>query len=147
MKNKNLGYICIFALILTFVASMCYRAGRADGASGGGVPGSAGDPLITRSYLEERLSQIQKGEAASFQKITLRQGEELSLYTGSEMMLYDGSALVKGADGLVNLTTGELFKKGNSTVRYHLYFSPANGSGIQADGDVTVYVRGNYQKN
>lgn len=147
MKNKNLGRIFAFAIVLAFVASLCYRAGRADGASGGGVPGSAGDPLITRSYLEERLSQIQKGEAASFQKVTLTKGEELLLYAGSEMMLYGGSAAVRGADGLVNLTTGELFKKGNSTVRYHLYFAPADGSGIKADGNVTAYVRGNYWKN
>lgn len=147
MKSKNLGRIFAFAVILALVASLCYRAGRADGASGGGVPGSAGDPLITRSYLEERLSQVQKGEAASFQKVTLTKGEELLLYAGSEMMLYSGSAAVRGADGLVNLTTGELFKKGNSTVRYHLYFAPADGSGIKADGNVTAYVRGNYWKD
>jgi hypothetical protein len=147
MKSKNLGQIFAFAVILALVASLCYRAGRADGASGGGVPGSAGDPLITRSYLEERLSQIQKGEAASFQKVTLIKGEELALYAGSEMMLYSGNAAVRGADGLVNLTTGELFKKGNSTVRYHLYFAPVDGSGIKADSNVTVYVRGNYWKD
>ncbi|MDE7326013.1 MAG: hypothetical protein K2N63_07045, partial [Lachnospiraceae bacterium] len=123
-----------------------YRAGRVDGALGGGVPGSAGDPLITKSYLEERLAQVSGGTAA-FVKVTLLRGEGIVLYSGSELMLYSGSAAVTGADGLVNLTTGELFKRGNSTVRYNLYLAPADGCGIEADGNVTAYVRGNYRKN
>ena len=55
MKGRKLTLALIFMLGLVLTGSLCYRAGRVEGASGGGVPGSAGDPLITKSYLEERL--------------------------------------------------------------------------------------------
>ena len=147
MKGRKLPLALIFMLGLVLTGSLCYRAGRVEGASGGGVPGSAGDPLITQSYLEERLKQVSGGTATGFVRVTLLRGEGIVLDSGSELMLYSGSAAVTGADGLVNLTTGELFKRGNSTVRYNLYLAPANGCGIEADGNVTAYIRGNYRKN
>lgn len=145
MKRERYKTSILLVLALALVGILCYRAGRADGA-GSGVPGSVSDPLITKSYLEERLSQVGGGRAAYFSKVTLARGEQLTLYAGSELMLYAGSAAVVGADGLVNLTTGELFKRGNSVVRYHLYLAPEDGCGISADGSVTVYVRGDYNK-
>lgn len=144
MKTGKYKTPVFLVLMLALVGSLCYKAGRADGA-GGGVPGSAGDPLITRSYLEERLSQA-GGTSPRFFKVVLSRGEELSLDSGSELMLYSGSAAVTGAAGLVSLTTGELFKRGNSVVRYHLYLAPEDGCGVYADSAVTVYVRGDYSK-
>lgn len=137
----------LLVLVLALVGSLCYRAGRADGA-GSGVPGSVGDPLITKSYLEERLSEAGGGGGSSrFVKVTLSRGEELTLDMGSELMLYGGSAAVAGTAGFINLTTGELFKRGNSVVRYHLYLAPEDGCGITADTNATVvYICGGYTK-
>lgn len=145
MEKGKYRWAVLLVLLLAFVGSLCYRAGRADGA-GNGVPGSVGDPLITKSYLEERLSEVGGGGSSCFVKVTLARGEELTLNPGSELMLYSGSAAVAGAAGLVNLTTGELFKRGNSVVRYHLYLAPEDGCGIVADANVTVYVCGTYNK-
>ncbi len=145
MKTGKYKKPVLLVLVLALVGSLCYRAGRAEGA-GGGVPGSAGDPLVTRSYLEERLSETGGGSASRFSKVVLSRGEGLSLYSGSELILYSGSAAVTGAAGLVSLTTGELFKRGTSVVRYHLYLAPEDGCGILADAGVTVYVRGDYSK-
>lgn len=144
MNRRKYKAMAVWILALTVVGMLCYRAGRVNGAAGS-VPGSVGDPLITKSYLEERLSELDGG-GAGFSKVVLARGEELSLYSGSELMLYSGSAAVAGTDGLVNMTTGELFKKGNSIVRYHLYLAPEDGCGISADGSVAVYIRGNYKK-
>lgn len=145
MDRRKYKTMALWILALAVVGMICYRAGRVNGAANG-VPGSVRDPLITKSYLEERLSEL-GGGSTGFLKVVLARGEELTLYSGSELMLYSGSAAVTGAEGLVNMTTGELFKKGNSIVRYHLYLAPADGCGIAADGSVTVYIRGNYQKN
>lgn len=146
VKKRDYKTFSLLVLALALVAILCYRAGRADGA-GSGIPGSVSDPLITKSYLEERLSQVGGGKAAYFSKVTLARGEQLTLYAGGELMLYAGSGAVTGANGLVNLTTGELFKRGNSVVRYHLYLAPEDGCGISADTGATVYVRGDFIRN
>ena len=46
MKGRKLTLALIFMLGLVLTGSLCYRAGRVEGASGGGVPGSAGDPYF-----------------------------------------------------------------------------------------------------
>ncbi len=145
MGKGKCRWAVLLVLVLALVGSLCYRAGRADGA-GSGVPGSVGDPLITKSYLEERLSEVGGGSTSRFTKVTLTRGEEITLDAGSELVLYSGSAAVAGSAGLVNLTTGELFKRGNSVVRYHLYLAPEDGCGIAADTNVTAYVCGGYNK-
>lgn len=144
MNRKKCGTMLVLILAFTIVGLLCYRAGRVDGAANG-VPGSVSDPLITKSYLDERLSELD-GTGGGFVRVTLARGETLTLYSGSELMLYSGSAAVSGAEGLVSLTTGELFKKGNSVLRYNLYLAPSDGSGISADASATVYVRGSYKK-
>ena len=39
MKGRKLTLALIFMLGLVLTGSLCYRAGRVEGASGGGVPG------------------------------------------------------------------------------------------------------------
>lgn len=133
---------------MVFLLAVCsivlYRAGMVKGASAG-TPGSASDPLVTKSYLEQQLAKLGGGSAA-FLQVSLSKGERLLLDCGSEAVLYSGNASVDGAEGLINLTTGELFRSGNSLVRYHLYLSPADSSGLTAAGNVVVFVQGGYTK-
>lgn len=138
--------LALLTLALAVCGAAIYGAGMAKGASGA-VPGSAGDPLITKSYLDERLSELAGGSAGGmFSRVTLSRGDRISVKGGGELMVYSGNAEVTGSDGLVNLTTGELFRDGNSAIKYHLYLSPADDSGIRASGNVTVFVRGGYTK-
>ena len=65
-------------------------------------PGSAGDPLITRSYLEAQLENVTGG----YECITLKKGETLSLVQGGQMILYTGSASVTGS--LIDITEGSV---------------------------------------
>ena len=79
--------------------------------------GSAGDPLITQSYLELRLNEITGGNAtASFTKVTVSKGTTFVASEGTQIVLYSGSGTVAGTDGLVDLTGGALFKEGNTMV-------------------------------
>ena len=140
--SSRVFIFAVFLIIFAAVGTIFYRAGLAKGASGG-VAGSVSDPLITKSYLEEQLSKISTG---SFSKIVLSKGDQLTVNTGGQIVIYSGSAEVTGTDGLLNLTTGELFRSGNSAIRYHLYLSPADTSGIKASNSVTVFVWGGYSK-
>lgn len=144
IRLQNKWEFLLTVLLLVMCGTFLYRAGVVKGASGA-VPGSAGDPLVTKSYLEQQLSQLDGG-SGTFLQVSLAKGDKIVLAAGSEVMLYSGNASVTGSGGLVNLTTGELFKSGNSLVRYHLYLSPADSSGLTASGSVVVFIRGGYTK-
>ncbi len=139
MKSKIAGFIIIFVVAMTaFGAGTIFGAGSAE-------PGTQGDPLISLSYLEERLAQLEGDSAAyCFKKLSLSRGDKLWLDEGSELIVYSGNATVTG-NGLISLTGGEMFSQGTSTVLYNLFLAPENGSGITASGELTVYIKGVYR--
>lgn len=99
-------------------------------------PGSAGDPLITRSYLEAQLEGIGSG----FECITVKKGETLSLSQGAQVILYTGSASVMGS--LIDMTAGSLSAAGTKAVKYHSYLATADGSGFTADATCVIFLSG-----
>lgn len=148
MKNNKIRIIKMAAALLVFVigGALIFHAGVARGASSA-VPGSVSDPLITKSYLDSRLSEIGAGNgtAASFRQVLLSKGEAIVAQAGCEVMLYSGNAEISEGS-LVNMTSGELFKNGNSVLRYHLHLAAEKGTKITAAGNVTLFVRGEYTK-
>lgn len=99
-------------------------------------PGSIGDPLITRSYLEAELEDFSGG----YQCITLKKGEELSLSQGAEVVLYTGTATVNG--NLIDITAGTLAGNGTAVEKYHSYLVPADGSGFTAGATCVIFLSG-----
>lgn len=131
-------------LLITFIltGTLLFKAGMMVGASSSSRPGSSGDPLITQSYLEERLSEV---SGSSYKKVLLSKGKKISFDTGSEAIMYSGSATVTGSKGLINLTSGQMFKSGNSLSLYNVYFSPDSTSGISSSSECILYVKGGYK--
>lgn len=99
-------------------------------------PGSAGDPLITRSYLEQQL----KGMGAGYDCITLKKGESLDLAQGMQVILYTGSAHVSGS--LIDITEGCMSSAGTKVQKYHSYLAPADESGFTAETTCVIFVSG-----
>ena len=99
-------------------------------------PGSAGDPLITLSYLEQRLEKSSSG----YECITLKKGEILSLAQGSQIILYTGTASV--LENLIDTTTGMLVSGGKAAEKYHSYLVPADGSGFTAQTTCVIFLSG-----
>ena len=99
-------------------------------------PGSAGDPLITRSYLEQRLEQTGSG----YECITLKKGEFLSVAQGSQIILYTGTADV--LENLIDTTEGKLVAGGSKAEKYHAYLAPADGSGFTAQTTCVIFLSG-----
>lgn len=135
---------------MAFVASVVivFHIGITVGAKSNSLePGTAADPLITKSYLDERLKG-QNGQGTSstvgYEKVILSKDDVLDLADGTELILYSGNANVVGNSELINLSTGELFKQGNTVVKYHVFLSTS--CKIKATGQVTAYVRGTYKK-
>jgi hypothetical protein len=99
-------------------------------------PGSAGDPLITVSYLEQRLEQSGNG----YECITLKKGELLSVAQGSQIVLYTGTAVV--SENLIDTTAGSLVAGGAVAEKYHAYLAPADGSGFTAQSTCVIFLSG-----
>lgn len=129
-KKKRLQLAAaLLAGVVLFGSGMKVGAATAE-------PGSVGDPLITQSYLELRLSQFSEG----YECITLSKGATLELPQGAQVVLYTGSAKVKGS--LIDMTAGVLASSGTAAERYHIYLAPADGSGLTATTACVVFVSG-----
>lgn len=131
----------IISITAITLGIIIFRAGMAAGAASSARPGTSGDPLITQSYLEQKLSEV---AAASYNKVLLKKGKTIILDIGSEAILYNGTASVSGSKGLINLTEGLLSKNGSIVAAYNFYFSPDSASGIISSADCILYVKGTY---
>ena len=133
MKTKKNKFILIGAAVLTGTLLFC--SGMQVGAATN-EPGSAGDPLITLSYLEQRLEQTGNG----YQCLTLKKGENLSVSQGSQIILYTGTASV--LENLIDITAGNLVSGDTRAEKYHSYLAPADGSGFTAETTCVIFLSG-----
>ncbi len=129
--------------------------------------GSAEDPLVTLSYLNDTFfSQLMQrvdqkiaertgqavpgassGTSASFSVVTLSEGQTLTGDIGCEVMLRVGSAVcVSPSDpGLIDETTAGTLANGGALVQNHLYMMTIEGRGVRAgSGTTKVLARGSY---
>ena len=130
-------------------------------------PGSASDPLVTLSYLNEtflgqimtqvdqkiaaRNSQLlqQSGGtgSAEFTVVTLSKGQTLTGGIGCEVMLRIGSAscVSPSNPGLIDETTAAALNNGGALAVNHLYMMTIEGRGVKAGAATTkLLVRGTY---
>lgn len=136
----------------------------------GGGPGSATDPLVTLSYLNDvflgsdhdqgrqkitaRNSQLlqQSGGAGGmsgveFAVVTLSKGQVLTGDIGCEVMLRVGTAscVSPSNPGLIDETTAASLNNGGALAANHLYMMTIEGRGVKAGSDTTkLLVRGSY---
>lgn len=132
-KRKRSRLWLTGAAVLTGAVLFC--SGMTVGAATN-EPGSAGDPLITLSYLEKRLEHAGGG----YECITLKKGETLLLSQGAEVILYTGNAKVSGS--LIDTTDGILTTAGAKVQKYHSYLAPADESGFTAEATCVIFLSG-----
>ena len=159
-------------LTIVIVAILALALGTGIGIMAAGTAGSADDPLITLSYLNDKfkadlLKDIDAliktrgdeitakvnasgagttGEAPAdaFKVVVLGSGQKLILSEGAELLVREGTATVIG-DALSNTTKGEATNAGAAALINNMYLASSASSGIQAGTDtVKVLVRGTY---
>jgi hypothetical protein len=139
-KIHKILTVCILTVALLLAT---FRAGVAIGAQNG-VPGSVNDPLITKSYLDERLAQISgDSQSGGMDKVTLSKGDCLSGSEGTTFVMTQGSASASGSS-LVNITKGESMADGMSISKYNTFLVKDETGAIRADSACTVFVSGEY---
>ena len=128
-------------------------------------PGSADDPLITKSYITSvvmpELEDYVKAEvkkqvsggvsvtAERFEVISLSAGEKIICENGTELILRMGSATIIATQkgGIADTTAGYDLPNGTQMPSNHLLIVPvADGRGIIAQNDVLVMVKGGFEK-
>lgn len=130
MSKKRILWVVGSAIV---VGILLFCSGVSVGASTN-EPGSASDPLITKSYLEKQLENVGGG----YKCITLPKGELIEFTQGTQVILYTGSAKIQG--NLVDITDGVLCNEGAKVTRYHSYLVPADGSGFKAETTCVIFL-------
>ncbi len=130
-KKKKKKFWMTGAAILTGAVLFC--SGMTVGAATG-EPGSVGDPLITKSYLDAQL------ESVGYECITIKKGESLFLKQGAQVILYTGTASLSG--NLIDTTLGTLVSTNGRAEKYHTYLVPADGNGFTADSTCVIFLSG-----
>ncbi|NDL67658.1 hypothetical protein [Anaerotalea alkaliphila] len=124
-------------------------------------PGSMQDPLVTKSYVDQKIAEISgvvevpatepapAVEIPTFVVVQAKAGQQVLCEESTELILRAGKAAAignSGGDGLSNVTLGADLKDGQDVPMNHLLIIPrTDGRGIKVLQDNTfVMVRGSY---
>lgn len=159
MKRRN------FFLRLAAAAALC---GVLVTSALAAEAGSAQDPLVTLSYLNETfmntiLARVDEkiaartgqtagqapgaASAAVFTVVTLANGQTLTGDIGCEVMLRVGTAVcvTPSAPGLIDETSAATLNNGGALVQNHLYMMTIENRAVRATAATTkLLVRGSY---
>ncbi len=146
LKSKILNKKII---IVTVFGVMVFALGIMVGAQTTEEAGSVNDPLISKSYLDMRLSELDgSGGGTSYEKVTLTKGQVLVGVEGCEFIIYKGNAAAYSTlDGIINVTVGEMVENGITLGKYCVYVCPDSESGLKATSDLTIFIKGKYSTN
>lgn len=159
IRKKPIVNIIIVMGILIFIVQAIY-ANTIE-------PGSKEDPVVTLSYVEQRIEQLkfyidekispsqssdphsggQNGMGIDI--VSLGTGQSLIADEGTEIILRAGNAVAidSPSGGLANVTAGRDIQKNQPISANHLHIVPkSDGRGVRAlDNYVILMVRGSYR--
>ncbi len=150
-KKSILALATIFSLLL--VVQVVYAINS--------EPGSEGDPLVTLSYVEQRMEQLQfyiddkieslpAGGGNVFEVVNIKAGQSLIAREGTEIILRTGKAkaVASAGGGLSDVTAAKDIKNNAVIPANHLLIIPRDdGRGVKAITDIILMVKGNYDIN
>ncbi|WP_126428746.1 hypothetical protein [Brevibacillus marinus] len=159
MNKRIKGIIALAAAGVMIFAGQAW----ADYAGSAGIPGSADDPVVTKSYVDEKIQQAlgggkaaptqAQGQAGSLVVEELTPGETLYGFAGTEFIVRTGYVVAvpgTNGDGLVDLTAGLDLPAGALVEPNHLLLIPrSDNRGLRLapdyNGTAYVIVRGPYE--
>lgn len=127
------------------------------------TPGLADDPIVTKSYVDQKIADLTNGGASGggtgtdpaastkLEVVTVPNGAKLMVGAGGEVVVRTGKAVAYSTDtnGLSDLTAGADIASGMAIATNHLILFPRDGRGIEPDpmqkNGLTVLVRGGYK--
>ena len=155
MKKK----LVVFLVALVIAGTM-FGSGMYVGAAVKSGAGSQNDPVVSLSYLEYRLSELENSVSAAqgrgtsssnrdgnkeensftgFEKVTLARGERLMPGEGGVIVLYSGACTAIGK-GLVDVTNAKIITESNSIPAYSQMLVPEDTVGVVASEATILFV-------
>ncbi|MEA4816524.1 MAG: hypothetical protein VB120_06675 [Lachnospiraceae bacterium] len=139
------------------------------GVASGAEPGDASDPLVSKSYVDSKisetlsglsssnlsedeivnevLSKVNSASAAQYVPVSASAGSIVIGGEGTEIILRSGAGIgyVIGSDGMVDATTGADVKNGTGIEKNHMLIVPRNdGRGVKVTSDAWFIIKGTY---
>ena len=119
------------------------------------LPGSSGDPVVTKSYVDTKLAELEsklstQGGSETYTPVMIPANKTLIGGQGTEIIFRAGEATTidNGANGVSDITAGKDLRTGESLTLNHLLVIPKeDGRGIKANTEVWVLIRGAYKLN
>jgi hypothetical protein len=140
----------VLAVVITAVSVSIFAA-----------PGTTDDPIVSLSYIEQRLNQMKQyvdvalaeidpnavPSSRTFTVVSVNKGQKLIAGEGTELIIRQGKAKIiatkKG--GIADTTTGYDLPNGTDAPSNELLIVPvADGRGLNALEDMLVMVKGSY---
>ncbi|HHX14033.1 MAG TPA: hypothetical protein GX726_03645 [Clostridiales bacterium] len=144
MKQRSHKWIALLILLLVAATAFVFAL----------EPGTAEDPLVTKSYVDAKIAALQNSggtaepaAGAVFTPVSVAAGKSLIGAGGTELILRSGkaTAIDNGKDGVSDLTAGVDLRSGKAIGANHLLLVPrADGRGLRAGTDLWVMVKGPY---
>ena len=158
MKRK--AVILVVAAII--MASILFGSGMYVGAATKTGAGSQNDPVVSLSYLEYRLSQLENrigssgadgkgsvgqnrsaGDASvsqsGYEKKVIKNGERCMPGEGGVIVVYSGACTAVGK-GLIDMTAGKVITESSPIPAYSQMLMPDGNSGVVASEETVIYV-------
>lgn len=128
--------------------------------------GSSDDPLVTKSYVDEKVSQVIKlindtisgdthtddskpqASSSSYQSVLVEVSQGIYGDAGTELILRSGkgTAVVPTREGISNITKGKDIKNGEAISKNELIIIPRkDGRGVKVTEKAWFLVKGGYE--
>lgn len=164
--KKLLGWLS--GALLAALAGVLILNSTAE-ADSSNVPGSADDPVVTKSYVDQKIAEALRNAGAgggstggatgggssaaesTLEVVTVPVGKTIYVKAGGELVVRTGKAVAVSSDanGLSDMTDGLDIAPGKPVGNNHLILFPRDGRGVKAEGnskvDLIVLVRGGYE--
>lgn len=152
---KKMNCLLLFALICAFgyILKMQYGANvQADAIFTTAQAGSALDPVITKSYLDKRIAELDFTQEESpylkYKVVELKKDKMMLFGEGTEFILRSGNMVVydKTTNGIADLSDGDTKFHDMEVQKNHHMLNPRNdGRGVLAKSDCFLMVKGDYK--
>jgi hypothetical protein len=163
-SKKLAGWVAGVALSAVVCIFAFNQSAQADSASK--TPGSADDPVVTKSYVDQKIAEIVRnggggtaggsvsagaGQLAPLEVVVVPLDKSILVQAGGELIVRTGKAIAVSSDanGLSDMTDGLDIAPGKPVGNNHLILFPREGRGVKADPksktELIVLVRGGYE--
>ena len=165
MKQKILVGVQVFLLITTITTGVIFANNA----------GSSEDPLVAKSYVDDKIDQVlgvinktigttqnnntqndtqiqnnTQSDKNIFKPVLVQVGQTIYGKEGTEMILRSGkgNAVVSGAEGIANITTGVELRNKSTVSKNHFLIIPRDDKrGIKVTEKAWFLVKGDYEIN